>query len=106
MVRPWPDQPDRVLRPCIVAVDRCVMGVISHGLIIFNICRKLVGEDSQVLLSEKQDCAFAYVSKKYIHMYSQNLTCTAPPLSLSLSPTPPLPSPFLPLLAGSLLLPQ
>ena len=40
------------------------MGVVSYGVIVINICRKLVGEDSQVLLSEKQDCAFAYVSKK------------------------------------------
>ena len=53
------------------------------GCDVFSMCRKLVGEDSQVLLSEKQDCAFAYV-RKYTYKFTKAdiLYC---PLSFSAS---------------------
>ena len=46
------------------------VGCGQYGATVFSMCRKLVSEDSQVLLSEKQDCAFAYV-RKYTYKFTK-----------------------------------
>ena len=59
----------------------------QYGAAVFNICRKLVGEDSQVLLSEKQDCAFAYVSKIAYKCIESDVLSSLSSLSLTLLPS-------------------